>query len=78
MIAVQNDSVIYVAERKADAENGFISDFRYEDALTDINNQVRQNEIDGATWTQEKERIIIKSLLDEFYRGGITKYDGRR
>ena len=66
-IAVQNNGKKYMVKRKKMAPKGFYQDFYYEKQLEELNKKSRSGMITQNERAIERERIIIKELLKEFY-----------
>ena len=67
MIAVQNDGVKYIAERKERAVIGYYADIYYEDELKELNQRSRNGKISPSERIFERERIITAAIIDEFF-----------
>ena len=77
-IAVQNDSVKYIAKRTKNHGKGFYPDFYYEKELEELNMRSRSGKITPTERAIERERIVVKCMLDEFYEEGVVILDGRK
>lgn len=76
-IAVRNDGVIYIAERKKMAPDDYLPDVYFENELRELNKKSRDGKITPAERMKERENILIDSIIKEFY-GGIKIIDGRK
>ena len=79
IIAVRNDGVIYVAERKGRIlGKGFFDDL-YADDLGELQKQLKDGIITPAQRTKRRELIIVNNLLRDYTKGGcLIEYDTRR
>lgn len=79
MIAVRNDAVKYIAERKGDPlKTGFFDDL-YESDLKEINKQVREGKITLSERSKRRELKIVENLLRDYTKAGrIIEFDGRQ
>lgn len=69
-VAVQNDGVKYIAKRTKDADPNFYPDFYYESELEDLNKMSRNGNITPTERLMTREKIIVESLLKDFYEEG--------
>lgn len=80
MVAVRNDAVIYVAEKKA--ENGAINimfDELFEKELKELNQKIRDGIIMPYERAIKREEIIVNGLLRDYTKaGGLVEHDGRK
>lgn len=76
-IAVTNDGVKYVARRVKMPPDKYIPDEYFAKELEELNRKSQAKEITPVERMVERERIIIESLIKEFY-GGIEIIDGRK
>lgn len=70
-IVVRDDGVKYIAERVKMAPKGYYPDEYYADKLAELNIKSRNNEITPYERANERERIIIESMQNEFYKVGV-------
>lgn len=77
-IAVQNDGMIYIAERTKDSVKGFYPDLYYEKELEELNKLSRSGKITPDERMKKREQLIVKVMQDEFYEKGVVIADGRR
>ena len=79
MIAVRNDGVVYVAERKGDVlKKGFFDDL-YDDDLKVLRDQLKNGTITPAQRTKQRELIIVNNLLRDYTKGGrLIEIDTRK
>ena len=78
MIAVRNDGVIYVAERKGNPLSSGWFDDLYEDEINELNKQVADGNISIARRTIERELLIVDNLIKDYTKAGeLVEYDTR-
>lgn len=79
MIAVRNDAVKYVAERKGDIlENGWVDDL-YQKDIDNLNKALRDGKITSGERSKMREEIIVSNLLRDYTKGGtLIELDGRK
>ena len=79
MIAVRNDAVKYIAERKGGILKTAYYDELYEEDIKKLNEKVKNGIITVAERTKEREVIIVENLLRDFTKGGkLIEQDGRK
>jgi len=79
MIAVRNDGVIYVAERKGDILSSVNFDALYAEDLKVLRDQLKAGIISMAQRTKRRELIIVENLLRDYTKGGhLIEYDTRQ
>lgn len=77
MVAVRNDGVIYIVERKGKRlKSGWFDDL-YEKDLKSLNEQSRQGIISGEERSIRREIMIVENLIRD-YTKGLVKIDGRK
>ena len=78
MIAVQNDSVKYIAERAGEAQS-FIFDELYSEDLMELNKLSRNGKITPIERGKRREKIIVDNVLRDFTKmKGLDLRDGRK
>lgn len=80
MVAVRNDAVIYVAEKKAGKDIiNVMFDELYEKELKELNQQIRDGIIMPYERAIRREEIIVNGLLKDYTKaGGLVEHDGRK
>jgi len=75
-IAVQNNGVIYLAERTEDAlRGGYDPDLLFEKELKALNEQLKNGIITPAERTIQREEILVDSMLRKFFKKGVQVFD---
>lgn len=79
MIAVRNDSVKYIAERKGEIlKSGWFDDL-YEKELEKLKQDVKDGKIMAYERALKREEIIVDNLLRDYTKGGmLIEQDGRK
>lgn len=79
MIAVRNDAVKYIAERKGNILSSAYYDAMYEKDVQELNKKVRNGIITIAERSKLREVLIVENLLRDFTKGGkLIEQDGRK
>lgn len=80
MVAVRNDAVIYVAEKKAANKTiNIMFDELYENELKELNQKIRDGIIMPYERAIKREEIIVNGLLRDYTKaGGLVEHDGRK
>lgn len=79
MIAVRNDSVKYIAERKGNTLSTSFYDDLYQDEIDELNRKVRDGIITVGERTAAREKLIVENLLRDYTKGGkLIEQDGRK
>ena len=79
MIAVRNDGVKYIAERKGSPIETTFYDDLYPNEIAELNKSVREGIISTAERTSKREQMIVYNLLRDYTKGGILiEQDGRK
>lgn len=79
MIAVRNDSVKYVAERKGDVLTTAWYDELYLDEINVLNKALKDGKITASERSKMRELLIVENLLRDYTKGGgLVEYDGRK
>lgn len=79
MIAVRNDSVKYIAERKGNTLGTSFYDDLYQDEIDELNRKVRDGIITVGERTAAREKLIVENLLRDYTKGGkLIEQDGRK
>ncbi|MCM1467866.1 MAG: phage minor capsid protein [Alistipes sp.] len=80
MVAVRNDAVIYVAEKKhGKTMINVLFDELYENELKELNRKIRDGIIMPYERAIKREEIIVNGLLRDYTKaGGLVEYDGRK
>lgn len=79
MIAVRNDAVIYVAERKGSTIDELFYDELYKKELEELNEDVRNGKITYGERALRREEIVVDCLLRDYSKAGeIIEIDGRK
>lgn len=79
MIAVRNDGVIYLAERKGKILDSGWFDELYPNDIKRLNQQVADGTISLAERSKRRELIIVDNLLRDYTKAGeIVEYDTRK
>ena len=76
-IAIRNDGVKYIAQRKKLAPEHYYPDTYFKEELKELNEKSRVGDITPIERMRKREEIIIESLIREFYEG-VEVIDGRR
>lgn len=78
MIAVRNDGVIYVAQRKGDVLPSGYFDPIYEEDIKILSERNRRGEL-NKSWSVSREELIVDNLLRDYTKEGrLVEYDGRK
>ena len=77
MIAVRNDGVKYIAERKGERLKGVWFDELYEAELKELNELSRSGKITSEERSLRREEVIVECLLRD-YTKGLVEVDGRK
>jgi len=80
MIAVRNDAVIYVAEKKKSGNTvNIIFDELYKEELKELNQKIKDGIIMPYERAIKREEIIVNCLLRDYTKaGGLVEHDGRK
>ena len=71
MVAVQNDGVIYYVRRKKMAPEDFYPDDYFNQALKELNNEIKNGTITPAQRSSRREELMVKCMLEEFFDGMV-------
>lgn len=79
MIAVRDDAVKYIAERKGDILDTTFYDDMYKKDIKELNDKVENGTITVAERANQREIIIVENLLRDYTKGGkLIEQDGRK
>lgn len=77
MIAVRNDAVKYIAERRGAAQQFGLFDDLYSNEIAALNKQVSEGKMSVAERGLQRELMIVENLLRD-YTKGLVEIDGRK
>lgn len=76
MVAVQNDGIIYYANKVKDAPEGFYPDSYFKEDIKLLNEQLKSGTITIAERSAKREELMIQKTLEEFFDGMVI-VDGK-
>lgn len=79
MLAVRNDAVIYIAERKGNIIKSGYFDSLYEKELEELNIKSRSGKITASERAKQREILIVENLLRDYTKqGGLYEINGQK